>query len=362
MGDDFDSTPPPSSSPPPSSEPPPSSSSPSSALADAPICVNAVPGTNGSAPAVTVNTSARRTRHDWYWIALCNAFGSDLAAEIDGGSVWVVGESASFQANKDIIHQVYDYYGALNKQNPQKCIWAGLGRVAGGPFFGGFMRIDEIESQAKSYLDRCMSAPASFWESLGREDCESGPLLIEEKITYDECDASIKALMQMGRDIFDDLAWQHEAYLAGGLVEIQRLAGAGEFGATGRFNDATPCIDIWTMIDKDDAGAWSGNLKLFEREQLVTIPSGYRKLSGQFAVPTVMSYLAKSPHPWGRSFNDFWKQTTPFDSHYVTEDKPRWDWMRMEIYPTWQSAGDGNRNTLIARSLDELAKGHISVP
>ena len=355
MADDLEATAPASSA-------PPSSSPASSAAASAPICVNAVPAANGSAPAVQVNTCAMRTRHDWYWIALCNAFGSDIAAEITGGSAWLVDSAiATFSANKDIIRHVYDYYGALNRRNPQKCIWAGLARVAGGPFFGGFTRIDEIERTAKGYLDRCESAPTSFWESLGREDCESGPLLLEEHQTCKECDVSIRALMTMGRLIFDDLAWQHEAYLAGGLAEIQRLAGAGEFGAHDSFADATACIDVWTTIDRDDEGAWTGNLKLFEREQLVTIPPGYRKLEGQFAVPTVMTYLAKSPHPWGRSFDDYFGQT-PLGGHYVTTDSDRWAWMSKEVYPTWRSAGESKRQALIARSLDDLVAGNVSVP
>jgi hypothetical protein len=324
-----------------------------------PICVNAVPAVpgSGSPPSIVVNTCALRTRHDWCWIALCNAFGRSMADEIQGGTVWAVDDpQATFPASKDIIRNVYDYYGALNKRNPQKCIWAGLARVAGGPFFGGFCKIDEIERTAKGYLDRCEHPPASFWESLGREDCESGSLFLEENQTYEECQASISALMAMGRHIFNDLAWQHEAYLAGGLTEILRLAQSGQFGAGNGFADATECVDVWTTIDKDDDGAWSGNLRLFEREQLATIPFGYRRLEGQFAVPTILNYLAKSPHPWGRSFDDFYNQF-PTGSHGVTNDRDRWTWMRDEVYPTWRKAGDGKRNTLIGKTLDDLVAG-----
>jgi hypothetical protein len=355
MSDDLEESAPPSSVPP--------SSAPSSTQSNTPICVNAVPSASDSAPAVSVNTSASRTRHDWYWIALCNAFGSDVAAEITAGSVWQVidNPSATFSENQDIIQHVYDYYGALNNRNSKKCVWAGLARIAGGPFVRGFRRIDQVERQAKAYLDQCLRFPQGFWETLGHsEDC-SGLAEAEEAQAWSECDVSIRALMRMGRDIFDDLAWQHEAYIQGGLVEIQRLAGAGEFAAHDGFSDATACVAAWTMIDQDDDGVWSGNLELFRREQLVTIPPGYRKLEGQFAVSTVMTYMAQSPHPWGRSFDDYFHQT-PLGGRYVTNDRDRWDWMSNEVLPTWRRAGESKRQALIRKSLEDLVAGRTSVP
>jgi hypothetical protein len=179
--------------------------------------------------------------------------------------------------------------------------------------------------------------------------------------------------MKMGRAIFEDLAWQHEAYLGGGLTEILRLAAAGAYHSD---KEKQQCVDAWTAIDRDDGGTWEGNLKLFEREQLTIISGGYKELDRLLAVPAIMSFLANSPHPWGKSFYSFYSYRVnvpawggdpkaphpgfdlPDVSQSVTNDGERWVWMRDNIYPTWRSAGDGKRRQMIDLSLDDLSNHH----
>ena len=266
----------------------------------------------------TISPRSPMTRADWNGIALTKAFGASTAQEIlNDPTVWFTGAGASFQANKDIIHAVYDYYGALYARNPGKCIWAGLGRVAGGPFFWGFGFIDSAIQQLTTTLqaldaaDMCAKQPETWVERLAcalRDPQEQQGLAVDRAIfqaARDEFQASIEALMTMGKNIFFDLAWQHEAYLAKGLSEILRL------GAQNGIFDPNPdlqqsCLDCWKSIDADDpASAQKGNLSLFQREQLVTISPGYAKLTRLLGVPTVMSFLASRPHPWGQNFWTF---------------------------------------------------------
>jgi hypothetical protein len=181
--------------------------------------------------------------------------------------------------------------------------------------------------------------------------------------------------MTMGKDIFFDLAWQHEAYLAGGLSEILRLAGTpGTFDSQPDFDKQ--CVTAWTAIDADAQGALSGNCLLFQREQLHTIPPGYKSLHALLGVATVMSFLANTPHPWGKNFFDYWEltdvkvppwggdpktalphgqwYTTAVWSHDVTNDGDRWSWMQNNIYPTWMSVSEGKRATMVGLSLEDL--------
>jgi hypothetical protein len=362
----------------------PSAADPAANASSAPLSfdVNAVPvssgGSAGPAPVVLVNVCPQYTRKDWEWVAMTTAFGEPTARDIRDKKAWFVGQGASFRANKRIIHAVYDYYGAVNKRNPSKCLWAGLGRVAGGPFFWGFELIDNMIQSIEA--DPCFAPPdawTAFVCSLGPPNSPPGPTLDVRGLNiaiHAECQSAIESLMKMGRDIFMDLAWQHEAYLAGGLSEILRLDQPNVFDQDSELQKN--CVQAWKDIDGDSTGALRGNCALFQREQLHTIPPGYKALHALLGVPTVMSFLASSPHPWGKSFFDYWemkgvtvppwggdpKTALPQDqsyfgarfSHDVTEDGDRWSWMQNSVYPTWMSVSDDQRKTVVGMSLEDL--------
>jgi hypothetical protein len=330
-------------------------------------------------PTATNTASTRQyTRSDWQWVAMKNAFGETTAAAIRAGTAWNVGPGSSFQANRDIIHAVYDYYGGLYNRNPSKCIWGGLGRVAGGPFFWGFQFIDNaiqmINQDPCQFPDNWTQA----FKDLIACNPEIDPTAIERRgaeavIASYYLQPSIETLMSMGKLIFYDLAWQHEAYLGGGLSEILRLgAQPGVFDS--KDDRQRECLDAWRLIDSSDAGnASQGNLRLFSREQLYTISPGYALLQGRVLEPQTISFLAASPHPWGKSFFDWnggngpptWNTNispAPSNTNWimvvmndnVTIDAQRWAWMSQNIYPTWMGASEDKRATMVNLTLEAL--------
>ncbi|MGO9342322.1 MAG: SH3 domain-containing protein [Acidimicrobiales bacterium] len=309
----------------------------------APIVINAVPtptGAGGAPAFVLVNTAPQRTRMDWHWIGMCNAFGVPTATDVKSGKAWDVSDNGLFESNRTIIHSVYDYYGALYRRNPAKCRWAGLARVAGGPFFKGFITINEIEKKG---------ATAGVLGPL------LGPLSPVGALSAAECQIALAALMQMGKRIFFDMAWQHEAYTVGGITEIRRLKAAGEFDQP--FKDEpvpSRCPEFWEDIDRDEAGSWAGNQSLFDREQRQILPRGYGRLSFLPMVQTIMTRLADTPHPWGHSFNDFFHQDVVSEKHVVTNTTDRWSWMKDDVLPTWQARSEGERGKVVALSLEGL--------
>jgi hypothetical protein len=302
-----------------------------------------------------------------------NAFGESTARDIRSGKAWKVGPGSSFRANKSIIHAVYDYYGGLYSRNRSKCVWAGLGRVAGGPFFWGFQFIDDWIRSIDD--DPCFKVPDT-WGGTAFQLFFCDPTNPSEEanvVIRANCQAAIEALMQMGRAIFEDLAWQHEAYLAGGLSEILRVATPGVIDS--KDERQRECLGAWRLIDGADA--FEGNRVLFRREQLYTITDGYAALRSLLGVPSIMSVLASSPHPWGQSFYDYWHATsaplpawggdpkwTPKPSgqwwpqvvltHDVTTDLERWSWMTNDIYPKWMSVDEGKRRTMVELTLEKL--------
>ncbi|HYM54003.1 MAG TPA: hypothetical protein VES97_01465 [Solirubrobacteraceae bacterium] len=125
------------------------------------------------------------------------------------------------KANRSTIEAVYGYYGGLFLGDP-RFEWAGMADLIGASFYGGFLDI----------------AAAPF------------RLLRYYETTF----------LRMQKKIFEDQAVMHEAYLAGGMAEIEMLHGAGTI------DSAT--VRAWQAIDGSDGAGWrEGNRWLLYREQ-----------------------------------------------------------------------------------------------
>jgi hypothetical protein len=104
--------------------------------------------------------------------------------------------------------------------------------------------------------------------------------------------------LRMQRDIFDDLAWQHVAYDAGGIDAIRALHEAGEIQAVH--------LDGWEAIDAGDVTG--GNRLLLHHEQRTVIGESYDAIRERgpitWGLTMGMSVIAHSPIPGGRPFRD----------------------------------------------------------
>ena len=87
----------------------------------------------------------------------------------------------------------------------------------------------------------------------------------------------------MQKDVFEDLSWQHEAYLTGGIDEMEVMLDAGQITA--------PTFAIWQTIDDAIKGGdanllWQGNTALLQREQQIVLAPGYASLARFLASPS----------------------------------------------------------------------------
>jgi hypothetical protein len=96
---------------------------------------------------------------------------------------------AGFKANEARILKLYDYYRDTYLARPDLFLWAGLGRMAGGAVIGGF---------------RLLMTPGLFG------------LSTETFLT--------RTLVRIGKAIFHDLAWQHEAILDNPVEALALIA------------------------------------------------------------------------------------------------------------------------------------------
>jgi hypothetical protein len=183
---------------------------------------------NTATSALQTKAVPQKSKADWQVLARENAFGLELARKITNGTAWL--PANGFAANKQIIASVYDYYGALYRRNPTKLQWAGLARIAGGPFYKGFCDMEDARTAAltvvklkdENYLRNALTKTARviFFGPVNLAVDEGSDVALQALATH--LQQALKHLMDMGKDIFDDLAWQHEAYLALGLSELKR--------------------------------------------------------------------------------------------------------------------------------------------
>ncbi|HEX8699837.1 MAG TPA: SH3 domain-containing protein [Myxococcaceae bacterium] len=307
--------------------------------------------------------AAQKSKADWQYISLVNAFGQDLARLIAQRKAWV--PVHGFAANKQIIAKVYDYYGALYRRNPKRFQWSGLARMAGGPFYKGFCDMENARALAQTMIDsKNQWEKEHYIQETIRKILLGPPGVIAEEgadaaiqALADHLQEGLKHLMDMGQAIFYDLAWQHEAYQAGGLAEIKRLADTKQLG--------NPYYKAWQKIDSGDIEkVWEGNRDLLYFEQHDIIADGYAQLQDMMFVPTAMSALAQAPHPWGQSFYEYYSMDytpptvgptfPPVFFREVTKFSHRWAWLENNIWPTWKKRTEAERARLINLSLTDL--------
>src|SRR5256714_8529983 len=136
------------------------------------------------------------------------------------------------EENRRTIEAVYDYYSRLFLDHPQ-LEWAGMASVIGPAFYAGFRDLglapDAVRAAVRVLLGRASRRLATR---------AAGDLGFYET-----------TFLTMQKKIFEDQAPMHEAYLAGGVAQIEEFYRA-------RIIDAAT-LEAWRQIDsgRRDAAA-----------------------------------------------------------------------------------------------------------
>ncbi|GAB10221.1 hypothetical protein GOARA_053_00480 [Gordonia araii NBRC 100433] len=183
--------------------------------------------------------------------------------------------TAGTDANKDNIRKVYEYYGQLFMDHPYMQ-WAGMANMIGPSFAGGFY---DLRTMIK--VGEALGWPP---ELAALKDASPTDLEFFES-----------TLLGMQKKIFMDQASQHEAFLSGGMEEIERMRLAGAI------NDQSHLA--WSRIDEglatdNQAKIREGNRALLWREQHDIIDSDYQALKSHPITGLAFTYgmtVAGSP-------------------------------------------------------------------
>jgi hypothetical protein len=106
-------------------------------------------------------------------------------------------------------------------------------------------------------------------------------------------------LMMMQRDIFEDLAWQHEAYLTAGLEPLEEALARGDI------DERT--LDAWRHIDsgEPDRVAEAAHLLVYREQHTVLQAEHYDQWPEHApGLAAMTSRNADSPAPGGEPFAD----------------------------------------------------------
>jgi len=190
--------------------------------------------------------------------------------------------------NRHTIPAVYDYYGQLFVGN-QSLEWAGMANLVGPALYAAFYELGFLPDLLRKAVERTFG-PGS--QRLAGRVAEVAGGWYES------------TFLRMQKKIFEDQATQHQAYVTGGISEIEELYRARIIDVATR--------DAWRQIDDghrqgDKALVGLGNRALLFREQLDILGRFYAQMFryhrplGQL-VTYVMTLVGAPSVPGAHSF------------------------------------------------------------
>lgn len=257
--------------------------------------------------------------------------------------------SKGTEHNWETIKKVYDFYGQAYLSNPD-LQWAGMANMIGPSFAAGFKDMAMLRDLAQQIAEN----PASDIPLPMLDQIEQLAGMTDEEIRYYET-----SMLDMNKDIFLDQARQHEAYMNGGIEEINRLQDSGAIDSK--------TAEAWANIDSGDPGLiQEGNTSLLYREQNEIIADDYDNmrnhpggeavtylvtLAGEPSIPGAKSYpevfpysfSVESPGPENVPFTN-WDNPTQFRTDFTTgfpdgnisNADQRWELIRQDTLPAYQ--------------------------
>lgn len=227
--------------------------------------------------------------------------------------------------NAATVEAVYEYYGQLYRDHPDRLWWSGMAALIGPSFYGGFQDLETFRSLfdvagavAGSPLGVALPPGVAASASLGSD------VTAAELLWYQV------QLLSMQREIFVDMAAAHEAYLDGGVSTIERFYVGDPYGFE------QPTVDAWRAVDEgwrtgDPELIAAGNELLLRREQQRVIANDYgtmrsRPLTGE-VVTWAMTLVGAPSVPGALSYPEVFPLTVDLSPTIGTPD-------HLPLFPT----------------------------
>ena len=195
--------------------------------------------------------------------------------------------STGVDGNRATVEAVYAYYSQLYRDNPEMA-WAGMAALIGPSFYAGFRDLDsfaDLARLARVIIDGPLGdkVPPDIAPGLRRLASMSAADLEKEFRWYEH------TFLGMQKQIFLDMAPQHEAFRTDGMAGITTLLDAGKLDQQ--------AYDAWAKIDQgsrtgDTNLIRQGNESLLRREQSQIIRDQYDAMYQHPVTGQAVTYLA----------------------------------------------------------------------
>lgn len=267
-------------------------------------------------------------------------------------------------ANDRWVRGVYDFYTSLF-QADDRLQWAGLGAMVGQQFYAAWQDIYVLrhvadDGQRMKYLLELSGAPALpdvLWDVMDVAISPFPGTALVEHVTSEELEWLEVRMLDMQRQIFDDLAWQHLAFRIGGIDALETAFGESALDLR--------TLDWWRMIETGQSlSVLAGTIGLLWREQSVIIQDDYDAIRGRHgpigdALALLLTWLADSPIPGSHPYREVFSRTRhvpiaagrlfPFVPNSIPIQEPvgdvtafedRWAWILDDIVPAYSAVLD----------------------
>ena len=261
--------------------------------------------------------------------------------------------SLGFDVNEDNARKVYDYYASLYLSDPQHFQWAGLARLAGRAVVGALKTSQNRRQLLASDIRKWQSQYEEMSASIFSTDAALAALsanIFRANLELDSIQYFDAEFLKGQRDIFMDLAWQHEAFRTIGLDAIKAINLSGDLGAP------SDVVGFWQHISSNDPTVVAGgNRELAHREQFDIIQPTFDRIAAHYGnvfSPFVISFLSKATHSLMPGMHDFvqYAENTGVDIA-ITSVEARWEWFINDILPAWESLNAADRGALVKQGL-----------
>lgn len=257
--------------------------------------------------------------------------------------------------NRGNLIDIYEYYDQLYTKGYQQSVstgtvnkmqWAGLAKVAGLKVVAG-LDIDAVG---------LMTATFNSVDSIAHALLGGFTLPSTSAQIYAQASVTVPLLhnqiMLMAKEIFDDIGWQHTAYLIGGIGEIDRLDSAGLIPPS-----IVNVPAAWHLIDSGTtSGVWNGTTVITNQEQVGTLARGYGVIAtmplmtyngvtftGDMAVTGMSEFFR--PLDSAMTFLEF-NQAFGSSVGFLTTGTLRWGWI-VHVLGAWQAKAESQRFAIV---------------
>ena len=297
--------------------------------------------------------------------------------------------------NDETVRAVYEYYGQLYLEDP-RLQWAGLASLVGRQLYAGWQDLYVVrhltdEGQRLAYMSELMGIPTGpdlLYDVIDvvADAVPLDPLGPIEALTANDLEWLEVKMLDMQKEIFNDLGWQHAAYRYGGIEALE----ATLVDPTDR-----RVLDAWVQIDSGDPEEISAGTNLLAvREQRDLIQDDWNDIRDHHglvgeAITSFLTFAAKNPVPGGRSYGESMNTQIKipypapfvlagwlpfFPNRTITLQVPvgnvadyddRWQWFETEIQPAFEQFAHEHPEqlaTILKRPLTDDAEEQRLLP